>query len=107
MNDNLESYDAAVVVAESEDDARTIHPHTIKEGDPDYGYVWGEECKENDNSYSADKVHNFNFEREASNDWFSGLWLCYKKRNLISVKYLGVADSKHKRGVILASYNAG
>jgi hypothetical protein len=80
-----DTYDSAVVAAESEDDARHIHPDgrsCSKDG------RWVVECS--DGTY-------IDFDCES--------WAKFSEINFIDVEYLGETDKV--RGVILASFNAG
>ena len=74
INEDYDTYDAAVVAAENEDDARKIHPDGISE----------EEWK--------------------GQDWWD-TWVKYTERGKIKVEHIGVTNKK--RGIILASFNAG
>ncbi len=85
-----DTYDSVVVAAESEDDARNIHPDY-----PDFvthvkGNKWMGTYTKSDEEYD--------------NDW-SGSWPRYCDIGKIKVRYLG--STNQKRGVILASFNAG
>jgi hypothetical protein len=77
-NSGYDTYDSAVVAAESSDDARTIHPA----GD---GEVTTEYPKEN-------------------RWWLNGSWAPLSE---IRATLIGVAEAAIERGVIVASYNAG
>ena len=68
-NNDYDTYDSAVVAAESEKEAAAIHPSGKKLG----GVI-------------------------------VSTWV---DRDYVAVKYIGEADFQIKRGVILASYNAG
>jgi hypothetical protein len=81
VND-YDTYDAAIVVAESEDDARTIHPGASAVGKD--GRLWVSELWEQ-----------------------SGVWVYFKDIDKIRVTLIGVADPSQERGVILSSFNAG
>ena len=86
INDGSEAFDSAVVAAESENDARTIHPAGS------CVYTNGREWLALD-SYGY--VHEYHY-----NDW-----LPYKYINKIKVECIGVTTKD--RGVICASFNAG
>ena len=81
-------YDSVVVAAESEDDARTIHPYarvTLIDNNkwmisPSFGWCTPEE-------YISDE------------------WPEHSNIKCVNVEYLGETDKP--RGVILASFNAG
>lgn len=91
-----DTYDAVVVAAESEEDARTIHPsefctHTTSDG-------WMGMYEEN----------RFTLERGTAGTEYpyedSG-WVEFCDIGSITVRYLG--ETNEPRGVILASFNAG
>jgi len=77
---SYDDYDSAVVAAESEDDARSIHP------DVEYEVLCAREQLENGRQNGD--VHGWTL------------------REYIKVTYLGEADSSIGRGVICASFNA-
>lgn len=85
-----DSYDAVVVSAKSEDDARTIHPCDFVTHVADGKWMGTYEGKKSGEEY----------EREDANEW-----PIYSDISKINVEYLG--DTHKKRGVILASFNAG
>ena len=82
INYDYDTFDSAVVVANNEDDARTIHPN-------EYGVKfkrwWAEQ-----GSWGDDDV-----------------WVAYSEIDKIKVTYLGEAEKSLKRGVIISSFNAG
>ena len=90
IND-YDSYDSAVVAAESESDARSVHPST---------YVTHVTNSKWMGTYSGGKDKGV----EYNNDCGSG-WPKYSDIDCISVEYLGETDKG--RGVVCASYNAG
>ena len=87
--DGYDTFDSAVVVAESEDDAIEIHPSS---------YVThvtnGKWMGTFANSSSG----------EYDQDGHSG-WVPYRLRDKVKVEYLG--ETARDRGLILASFNAG
>ena len=86
-----DTYDSAVVAAESESDARNIHP---------YRFVTHITNGEWMGTYSGgDKIGE-----EYPNNAY-GSWPKYSDIEHIKVKYLG--DTKLPIGLILASFNAG
>ena len=93
INDDWDTYDSAVVVAENEVDARSIHPSEyvthIKNG------KWM-------GTYHHNAMKNPGGEYENDNQ---GCWLPLSKVGSVKVKYLG--ETNLSRGVILASFNAG
>ena len=74
-----DTYDSAVVSAESEADARTIHPCNYGKHSPT-GYDW--------------------LKDENIDDWVAS-----RDLDKIKVEYLG--ETEVKRGVIVSSFNAG
>lgn len=79
VNTGWDTYSDAVVAAESEDEARKIHP---------YANEWGEEWHEADERL-----------------WGSGTWA--HEPSQVAVEYLGEACAEVKRGVVCASFHAG
>jgi hypothetical protein len=69
VNDDWDTYDSMIVVAASEDDARSIHPNGN----------WGGS--------------------------FGGGWCSSPEQ--AKVKWIGIPRGDMKRGVVLASFNAG
>ena len=80
VNDNYDTYDEAIVCAESEEEARKIHP----DGGYDYKETGEGEFSEANSNY--------------------GTWA---KKEYVDVKYIGEAMPLMKRGVVCASFNAG
>lgn len=79
-NNGYDTYDSAVVAAESEDAARLFHPN----GD----------------------LYEENPEREFDRwDYQYGSWASHPSK--VSVELIGVAKDGQEAGVILASFNAG
>lgn len=77
VNNDYDTYDSAVVCASDEADAKTIHPGNREDGTP-----------EGSNSRDADY----------------GTWTCQSN---VKVEFIGIAQKDMKRGVVLASFNAG
>ncbi len=84
-NNGYDTYDSAVVAAESEQEAQKIHPNPNRSWDKvelneEGAWIdrWGDSC---------------------------GTWADYKSQ--VTVKYLGQAEEGTQSGVILASFNAG
>jgi len=90
INNNYDTYDSVIVIAESEEEARKIHPSeysTHVENNEWYGTY-------------ADK----------SNGTYptgSHEWIPYSEINKLSVDLIGTANENQKKGVVLASFNAG
>lgn len=78
-NGGYDTYDSAVVCAENEADARTIHP-----------------C--------GDSPHYVVPPGKGVTDQRFGTWT---SQDNVTVELLGVAEGSVPRGVVLASYNAG
>jgi len=78
VNNNYDTYDSAVVCAENEEEARKIHP------DGTYDYPEDEDLEIMDEEY--------------------GSWV---KKKYVKVEYIGEAREGLKKGVIVASFNAG
>ena len=76
-NNDYDTYDSAIVAAETEEEARQIHPESE--------WKFKNESLWNDSPY--------------------GTW-CAKPED-VEVEYLGKADDKIEKGIILTSYNAG
>ena len=88
VNNEYDTYDSAVVIAESPEEAKKIHPNE------NYDY---EEHKES-NPYLEDKSRY----EKADQDY--GTWA---RKEFVKVEYLGIADKNKKKGVVCASFNAG
>jgi hypothetical protein len=77
VNNDYDTYDAAVVAALDEESARNIHPH-------------------------GDGVVNWT---QAAREHYSGTWA--RTPEQVKVEYIGDAKPGTQAGVICASYNAG
>jgi len=82
-NDGYDTFDSAVVAAESEDDAKRMNPANIWEG----------------LSYN-DADENGRFNDNAFGVWATNI-------SAVKVELIGVAADGIERGVIVASFNAG
>lgn len=80
-NTSFDSYDSAVVAAETEEDARLIHPRMNEEG----VFPWSSR-----DDWPLTESHG---------DWTTP--------NHVGVCLIGVAKEGTQRGVICASFNAG
>jgi hypothetical protein len=78
-NNGYDTYDSAVVCAESEDAARHIHP-----AHSNNSWLWGHD--------------------EGPLEWDASDWTT---PGLVTVKLLGTAAPGMERGVVCASFNAG
>lgn len=89
-NSDYGTYDAAVVAAESEEDARTISPARLFEYDPErraWYCEWG-------------GVRYYSNDGEYGSGWCS-------TPDAVTVQCLGEANPGTERGVILGSFNRG
>ena len=83
-----DTYDSAIVIAENEDEARKIHPNEY------VTHVTNDQWMEN---YSGGE--------EYKNEPHDGVK--YSDIDKISVKYIGEASKEQRKGLVLASFNAG
>jgi len=84
-NDGYDTYTAAIVLAENEEEARDTHP----------------------NGFGPNGYEKINWEK-LGKDPDSDLSVWASKRESVSVQYLGKADESFELpGVLLASFNAG
>ena len=81
-----DTYDSAVVVAKSSADARKIHPSEFV-------------THISNGQWMGTDINNNEYVNEVNS------WVSYKDIDCINVKYLGKTNKK--RGIILASFNAG
>ena len=81
-NNGYDSFAAVIVAANSEDEARLIHPPTASK---EYGCY-------------------FNWQDDGDK-WLSDAW-CNNPRD-VEVTFIGVADESVQAGIILESFNAG
>jgi hypothetical protein len=81
VNNDYDTFDAVIVVAESEEEARMMNPY-------------GDTSKKLFSTFSPD-----------SYTMISQCWAPELK--YVKVKYIGEAGDKMKKGVVLASYRAG
>lgn len=94
-NLDYDTYDSAVVIAESEEDARLIHP---SHGDL-IDKVWNETTKSwcyNDNGEVRELWSHIKY---GTDDWTAP--------HHVDVEYLGEAKEGSVRSVVCSSYNAG
>lgn len=91
INEGYDTYDSAVVAAESEDEARKIHPSPFVTHVTDE--VWM-------GTYSGGD--HIGEEYEANEDL---CWVRFSDIHHITVEYLGATEKP--KGLILASFNAG
>lgn len=90
-NIGYDTYDSAVVCAESEEEAKNIYPSIIPDN----------EIEKETGIRICDYDKEANQERwESYDEWASN-------PNNVMCKFLGKADKKTKKGVICASFNAG
>jgi len=88
--DGYDTYDSAVVAAESEHEAKRIHPSSFVTHVTDGKWM---------GTYSGGNNIGCEYENESSD------WVRYCDVEKVSAEYLG--ETEKERGVILASFNAG
>lgn len=88
INNGYDTYDSCVVCAENEEEARLIHPSEFVDHCDDENWYGTDITGEEYNHYSND-------------------WVVRTKVDKIEVEYIGKAKKGMKKGVILASFNAG
>jgi len=91
INDDYNTYDSCVVCAENEEEARLIHPS------------WVVTHCDNENWYGTDSTGK----EYKTEDDYPIEWVKRKDVDKIEVEYIGKAKKGMKKGVILASFNAG
>jgi len=94
-NTGYGTYDSVVVIAENEQDARTIHPSEYVTHNHDgkwYGTYSGRTAPEG--------------EYETENEGY-GAWVEFEDIGKIKVTEIGEADKDQERGIVCASFNAG
>ncbi len=95
VNDGLDTYDSAIVVAKNITDAATIHPSEFVTHIKDNKWMgmFDEAAHKNpDNEYENDEVMS---------------WLKVSEIHKVKVELIGKADKSQGRGVIISSYNTG
>lgn len=92
INNDYDTYDSAIVCAENEEEARTIHPSLFVTHYRD-GLWYGTRSREPFGEY------------ENEND--GDTWVRPDQLDQIKVEYIGEASKELKKGVVLASYSAG
>jgi hypothetical protein len=91
INDRYDTYDSAVVCAETEDEARKIHPSPFTK-------FW------RDNKWFGIDVNGKEYQ---SSDGYSSNWVTGDNLKEIKIEYIGVAKDGIEKGVIVSSFNAG
>ena len=91
-NNNYDTYDSAIVAAESEDQARYTEPST----GPRFDWKWDPEVQ----NWWTLRVDG----EKMYSDLDSGAWVHPSK---VQVEFIGTASENIKAGIILASFNAG
>jgi len=84
VNNDYDVYDAAIVVAENEEDARMMTPNTYA------GNIY----------YPYPVERRFGWGRELGTDWV------YDIKD-VNVEYIGEAKEGMPKGVVIGSFNAG
>lgn len=89
VNDNYDTYDSAIVCAESSYEARRTHP--------------------GDKSFIKYKFQKGSWLERFSNEseWKQSLYHGWVLPKYVKVKEIGIANKSIKKGVICASFNAG
>ena len=85
-NDGWDTYDSAVVVAETPSVARELHPA---------GELWN----------WVSEAHQRSTQKNLKWSYWGSTWASDPKN--VTVEYLGVADESLKPGVVCASFKAG
>mgnify|MGYP001571839762 CR=1 len=93
VRNDYDTYDSAVVCAENEDEARHIHPSNYVTHYRD-GKWYG--------NYSPAPHEEYETENGAYSSWVE-----FDQIDKIKVEYIGEASEGQKKGVIVASFNAG
>jgi hypothetical protein len=91
INTGYDTYDACVVAAESEEEARYISPNDVIYYDKEE-YAWFY-----DSSFIDGRLKRESF----------GEWVDADQIDKIEVTFLGIAKEGTKKGLILGSFNAG
>lgn len=94
INNGWDTYDSAIVCAESEEDARKIHPSKYVTHERD-GIWYG--------TFSGGKDIGKEYEHENC----GSTWVRNTNLDKIKVEFIGKANENIKRGLILGSFNAG
>ena len=94
VNTEYDTFSDAIVIAESEEDAKRIHPYLKSFKD----IFYDEEKKQFWSKYSG-KEETYLFENTYGT-WTNDL-------TKIKVELIGIADNKLKKGVVCASFHAG
>ena len=85
INDDYDTYDQVIVAAESEEEARQIHP---------IGFV----THIKDGKWYGTRQNGEEYE------FYSSVWVCASEIDRIDVELIGTTHKK--KGVVLASFNA-
>jgi hypothetical protein len=101
-NNNYDTYDSCLVCAESEADAVTIAP----DGSVFNGLDWDGI----DDVYDLDDIYDLEGSQDSYDAYISDVdnfqsWA--RRFESITCEEIGIANDKQKRGVVIASYNAG
>ena len=91
INNHYDTYDSVIVCAENEEEARKIHPAHYVTHYRD-GAWYG--------TYSRPPFEEYE-------EGYSSNWVNFDQIDKIKVEYIGEASKDIKKGVILASFNAG
>lgn len=92
LNNESDTYDSAVVIAENESEARKMHPS------PFVTHItnnkWMGTYSSGSNTGGEYKHHSYD-------------WVQFNQIDQIKVTHIGTATEKQKKGVLLASFNTG
>lgn len=97
-NSWYDTYDSCVVCAESEEEARTIHPSEFVTHYRDGKWYW---------TYSNDCTDIQSRWKEYEKDTNYGSWIPAKYIDVIKVQEIWEANENQKKWVICSSFNAG
>lgn len=92
INEDYDTYDSAIVCAENEEEARHIHPSEFVTHYKD-GKWYG--------TYAVAPYSEY----ETENCFRS--WVKFEDLDQVKVELIGEAEANIKKGVVLASFNAG
>lgn len=92
LNSGYDTYDSVVVIAENEDEARKIHPSSFVTHIKNSKWM---------GTYSGGLKIGGEYEQLSSD------WVKFDQIEQIKVTHIGTATEEQKKGVLLASFNAG
>ena len=98
VNKNYDTYDSAVVIAEDEEQARNIHPASLKP------YYWEEDKNKDCFIHWGEPYPNSEW---SGNGFYNPKECWVGKKEDVKSELIGKAKENTKVGVIVASYNSG